>query len=252
MGQIARKLKYLALFGGLLVSGLAMRAIAHDIIPPDWRGQDGSTYQMWTFSNNGNPVLADVMQNEYGQAEAKITIGAYGSGWWNQLLGLGTQTGYWDLGGSGGRITIHIDNQPQLLLSKEIWIQVTYFKDISEVPTVQISGATYVAGTTVVVEQVQTGGAWYLAQSLWRISPSPSQEEIIINSDPNHGSVIDQIVVDTRVINCMVDFDKLSRFCEEWLQQGTALNADLNGDEIVDFSDFSILAVFWFSECPAG
>jgi hypothetical protein len=252
MRQIDRQLRYLALFGGVLVSVLAMRAIAHDIIQPGWRGQDGSTYQIWTFDTNDNPVLADAMQNEYGQAEAQITIGAYGSGWSNQLPGLGTQAGYWDLGGSGGRITIHIDNQPQLLLSKEIWVQVTYFKDISEVPTVQISGATYLAGTTVAVEQVPTGGVWYLTQSLWRIEPSPSQEEVIINSDPNRGSVIDQIVVDTRVINCMVDFDKLSRFCEEWLQQGTAIDADFNKDGIVDFIDFSTLAVFWLSECPAG
>jgi hypothetical protein len=252
MGQMSRQLKYLALFGGLLVSVLAMRAIAHDMIPPDWRGQDGSTYQMWNFGTDDNPVIADVIQNEYGQAEAQITIGTYGSGWWNQLPGLGIQTGYWDLGGNGGRIAIQIDNQPQLLLSKEVWVQVTYFKDLSGAPTVQVPGATYLAGTTVVVEQVPTGGVWYLAQSLWQIEPSPSQEEIVINSDPNWGSVIDQIVIDTRVVSYIVDFDTLSGFFEEWLQQGIDINADFNKDGIVDFIDFSTLAAFWLSEYSAG
>jgi len=37
----------------------------------------------------------------------------------------------------------------------------------------------------------------------------------------------------------------------QWLQQGT-LKADLNGDQIVNLLDVSILAQYWLAKVPPG
>jgi hypothetical protein len=49
-----------------------------------------------------------------------------------------------------------------------------------------------------------------------------------------------------------IGFDDLKVFCEQWLQQGTGLSADLNGSSQVEFLDFSILGENWpgGSPCP--
>ncbi|MCJ7728762.1 MAG: DUF5060 domain-containing protein [Sedimentisphaerales bacterium] len=44
----------------------------------------------------------------------------------------------------------------------------------------------------------------------------------------------------------------LGAFCAQWLQPGPNLDADLDGDDDVDFADFSILAGYWSGQCPAG
>ena len=44
---------------------------------------------------------------------------------------------------------------------------------------------------------------------------------------------------------CLVDFPDFTIFAEYWLQTGTGLPADLNGDGVVNFYDFAILASEW-------
>lgn len=188
---------------GLLVLGMLMPVPAwgHDMVQPPWRGDEGTTYQEWRFDTDANPALPEVISNPYGSALAAIVLGDYASGWQEQLPGLGDQIGYWDLGGDrgngGGSILIDVDNRPLALEYKEVWVQVTYFRDMSQAPTVTVPGAAYLTGQTLLVEQVLTGGAWYLDQSIWRIEPNPDHEQILITSDPMWGSVIDQVVIDT-------------------------------------------------------
>jgi hypothetical protein len=171
-------------------------AWAHDVIQPPWRGQDGSTYQEWRFDTNANPAPPEVINNPYGTASAAITVGDFGSGWLDQLGGLGdTQTNYWDLG-SAGTIVIDIDNRPEPLPYKEIWIQVTYFQDLWQAPAVDVPGASLLGGETRLIEHVSTGGDWFLDQTMWRIEPNPDHEQITVTADLS-GSVIDQIVIDT-------------------------------------------------------
>ena len=173
---------------------MASTAWAHDLLPAPWRGQDGATFAQWTFDSPTDPGTID---NPYGDATASVTLGVQGTGWHDSLVGLGVQTGLWDLGGDGGSIVLEIDNRPLALDYKEIWIQVTYFEDFSQAPIITIPGASFVSSQTQTVEEVLNGGAWILSQSLWRIEPNPSHEQIVIASDPMWGSVIDQIVVDT-------------------------------------------------------
>lgn len=251
MLRIAKYLILILLF--CLVISLSGRA--DDLVQPDWRGEERTTYQHWTFDTNNNPAIPEVNDNDYGTATATVTPNKFGSGWLDQLPGLGSQNGYWDLGGyrdpcsTGGKIVLEIDNEPKTGFLKEIWIQVTYFNDLTEAPFIQVPGAALVKEETYTVEEVDTGGEWLLDQSIWRIVPTPSHETIIVQSGQN-GCVIDQIVVDTYSRGCAVSFDDLSNFCDQWLQDDEDLEADLHKDKHVDFKDFADFAAFWQDFCP--
>ena len=47
--------------------------LADDLNPPDWRGEEGSTLQIWEFFTDANPTAPDVDQNPYGVATAEVT-----------------------------------------------------------------------------------------------------------------------------------------------------------------------------------
>lgn len=48
---------------------------------------------------------------------------------------------------------------------------------------------------------------------------------------------------------CKISFEDLGNFVDQWLMTGT-LEADLSGDERIDFVDYSILADYWLDFCP--
>lgn len=184
------------LFVGLAIGMLLQAASADNVIEPPWAGQEGSTYQEWTFDDDDNPALPEVIDNPYGGAQTAITVGQFGQGWLQQFPGMGTKTGYWDIG-YGGQIIIDIDNRPDPLPYKEVWIQVTYFKDINDAPMVEVETGQYITGQSQVVEQVLTGGDWIVDQSVWLLEPNPPSERVTMTSHPLNGSVIDQIVIHT-------------------------------------------------------
>ena len=186
----------IAVFGVSFLMLVSVVAGAHDLVEPDWRGLEGTTFQHWTFDDGANPVELD---NAYGKAEATITVGEYGEGWLSDL-GFSEQTGIWDIGGTDGNIVLDIDNRPEPLDYKEIWLQVTYYKfsGFSEVPAIDVVGADFVTAQTLTVEEdpLSPGNGWLLYQSVWKIEPNPMDERIILTGSIV-GSRIDQIVVDT-------------------------------------------------------
>lgn len=182
----------LALLAGSIASE------AHDVVVPPWRGSVFSTYQDWRFSTSANPAAAEVVSNPYGTPSALITVGPYGSGWLNWIPGLGTMTGYWDLG-SNGTIQMSVPIAPSAAEPSANWVsvQTTYFRDITEAPAATLPGA-YKANTAAkVVENVSTGGQWVVEQTIWRHSSYPASVSAVITSDPMWGSVVDESVVDT-------------------------------------------------------
>ena len=50
---------------------------------------------------------------------------------------------------------------------------------------------------------------------------------------------------------CVVEFDDFTRLAQLWLNTGSGLAGDLDGDNDVDFDDLSWLADFWLCNCPA-
>lgn len=183
--------------GAIISMFLSAVASAGVVSAPDWRGLDGTTYQEWRFDDADNPAAPEVIDNDYGSASASITVGFMGSGWWNDELGLGTQTGIWDIGGDDGSIVLDIDNRPLALDYKEIYLQVTYSQGLYASPTIDIAGAQFISSQTEFIEADGFGGGWYIDQSVWRITPNPSYEQIVLTGDSFSGSLIDQIVVDT-------------------------------------------------------
>jgi hypothetical protein len=58
------------------------------------------------------------------------------------------------------------------------------------------------------------------------------------------------VPVDYGVSVCVVGFDDLRNFAEQWLMDGRGLAADLNNSLHVDFVDYSIFALDWSDFCP--
>jgi hypothetical protein len=212
------------------ICSLSSAALADDLFQPTWRGQEGTTFEKWEFNSSANPADPDVINNPYGTASAAITLGRMGDGWINQYPGLGTPTGYWDIGAPGtppegpnGQIVIDIDNRLEPLPYKEIWVQVTCFKDTVQPPIVSVPGATLLEDPTLtVVEDAPPFGEWVLQLTKWRIEPNPSHEQVILSADPLWGATIDEVVIDTicipepatfglLVVGCLVAFRRRRR-----------------------------------------
>ncbi|GMU20275.1 MAG: hypothetical protein AMXMBFR13_03720 [Phycisphaerae bacterium] len=191
-----RHIRNLSIGLGLLL--VAESALAHDLLPPAWRGQPDSTFQEWAFSDAADPAPAT--NATYGSPSADIAVGPFGSGWLHQLPGLGTQTGYWDLG-SEGSIMFDLDAGPSALPIVEVWVQVTYFDDLTAAPTIDVPGAALVPGSaqTALFESDPISGAWMLDKSVWTISPNPGALQMILTAT-TAGATIDHVIIDTRAV----------------------------------------------------
>ena len=60
------------------------------------------------------------------------------------------------------------------------------------------------------------------------------------------------LVKTTWITSCIVDYDDLGLFCDQWLDTGLGLKADLNYSGNVNFLDYRILAGCWLGHCPPG
>jgi len=145
--------------------------------------------------------LPEVDSNPYGDPIALITLGDLADGWQLGPGGLGTQTGYWDLGIEGA-ISIDVPNRPFDGGIKELWISVIYFEDegFMAAPVVDVvSGGhvvTFLGEETFLVEEDPISGQWNAHLTKWLIVPNPDSEQGIIISRLS-SSVIDQIEIDT-------------------------------------------------------
>ncbi|MGA2680006.1 MAG: hypothetical protein ABSF37_12015 [Sedimentisphaerales bacterium] len=49
---------------------------------------------------------------------------------------------------------------------------------------------------------------------------------------------------------CLVDFPDFARFADSWLETGSNLPADLNGDGVVNIYDLKLFVEEWLCSCP--
>jgi hypothetical protein len=49
---------------------------------------------------------------------------------------------------------------------------------------------------------------------------------------------------------CIVDFEHFARFAQQWLDVGSGLPGDLDGDNDVDFDDLTLFVDVWLCCCP--
>lgn len=178
----------------LCLCAVVSGAFAADMVAPSWRGQAGTTFQQWNFSSDANPAAPDFVNNAYGSPSASITVGDFGCGWFEELPGFGSATGYWDLG-SEGTIALDINSGS----ATEVWVQVAYFLDMSQAPVVNVANGTWISGDTHVVESMEFGGGWFVDQSVWQIAAGSNLAITFIGS-ADFGSLVDSVVVDTNAV----------------------------------------------------
>ena len=152
----------------------------------------------FTFSTNANPASPQTFENLWGLPAATITVDPdSGTGWYDTLPAVyGSAQGWWDIG--KGTIVVTIPDRPDAPpeSSTDLWVSVTYWKDISEAPVVTASpGATFLDKKTYLVEAGPIMGGWYKDVWQWRFSPLPGLETITVTGDVEWGSQIDRIFI---------------------------------------------------------
>jgi hypothetical protein len=190
------KLSTCVVVAAVVLASSAAWALPYD--PSGRRGDEGTTFEYWQFGTDDDPDAPDDVMNPYGSAVADIEVGVFASGWYDSIPPVyGSRQGFWDI--AEGIITLTIPNRDQALPYKEIWVQVVYWQDISAIPEISIPGAEPWGDLfdPVLVEEGPSTGAWYMALSHWRMTPNPDSETIVVIGDPDWGSIVDEIIVDT-------------------------------------------------------
>ena len=170
-------------------------AFADDIQPPPWRGQQGTTSQMWEFLQPINPAPPDGPAPgglpPLPSTHIQVYPVAFGS--WIPSDQSGRQ-GIWPL---SGEMWVTVDNYNLPNPVKYMWAQVTWQNMIGLPPTGPILGSfspTYATppGLTA-VGPVSLGAGWYETTFMWEIRPNPQDEFFILSGNIN----VDELVIDT-------------------------------------------------------
>ena len=170
-------------------------AFADDIQPPPWRGQIGTTSQMWEFLEPFNLAPPDGPAPGGLPPLLSTHIQVYPFGSWMPLDQQPSgRRGIWPL---SGEMWVTVDNYNLPNPVKYMWAQVTWQNMIGLPPTGPILGSfnpTYATppGLTA-VPPVSLGFGWYETTFMWEIRPNPQDEFFILSGNIN----VDQIVIDS-------------------------------------------------------
>ena len=171
--------------------------LAEDLNPPEWRGEEGSTLQIWEFFSADNPAAPDVDQNPYGSAVAEVT-GDFPFTQWLSVDPVDTTAeGVWRF---EDYMRLDIPNQPIDNPYKLIRIQLTLSTgDDADMPA---DIAIMADGTEVPADQISFLGMTQLSEYYYHatydivIYPNPTEESIYIQ--PRDCTLyVDEVVVDT-------------------------------------------------------
>jgi hypothetical protein len=163
-------------------------AVADDINPPLWRGDEGSTYQRWEFGSPANPGAQplEIVDNPYGDPELSVWPGL-GQEWLADHQG---RDGVWPLSGD---MVIRIPNRPEPNLEKRIWIQLTWGPQtpVSEPGIDLVDPEADVEA--VLIEEIQVDSVWTHSTYAIVLPFNPPEETLHI-----HNSIlVDELVIDT-------------------------------------------------------
>jgi hypothetical protein len=164
-------------------------AFADDLNPPPWaRGGPGTTFQQWEFSGPSPTPPPDVVNNPYGMPSLHAYPGT--NQFWVDLWG-GHQ-GMWPLSGT---VEVDIPNRPQPFPYKDIWVQLTWAKQVpSSTPVVwDFLHGVYGSLVNEIVLGPAPTGFWYHSTFLIHLEPNPASEIVKIDGTV----VLDELVIDT-------------------------------------------------------
>jgi hypothetical protein len=165
---------------------------ADDIYPPPWRGQPGTTFEEWEFSTSNPVTPPDVFNNPYGTPSAHAWPGT-GQNWVDLW---GGRQGMWPLSGT---IEVTIPNRPEPLPYKDIWVQLTWARQVESSAPVVWEVNSSVQGT--LIHDVVLGPTgypapndyWYHSTYQIHLEPNPAYEVVKIDGT----LVVDELVIDT-------------------------------------------------------
>lgn len=172
---------------GILVVAFVSQAYADDLNPPEWRGEDGTTYQRWEFSTAENPAAPeDDVFNPYGDSSAFVEGEFPFTRWKEEDFG---HFGVWTF---EDFILLDIPNSPIPNEFKHIWLQVTFTAaDGLDPEFVSVPGSSFEVIDKFMVDDFYWHGTYLLT-----IEPNPDGELIYVM--PRDCTLyVDEIVVDT-------------------------------------------------------
>jgi hypothetical protein len=185
------KMRNLLVFGLALVIP-ALPALADDWLPPEWRGDPGSTIQGWHFSTaDKENVFPDYPSGGGWLPSTKLTVtpDPQNPDWIETDPSGSGRTGIWPL---SGWIDVTVDNFPKPNPYKEVWVQLTWASTGGEPAIINIDPSPKVGTFTLVNEHTWCMG-WTTTVWKWRVEPNPSDEMFRIQGD----ILVDQLVIDT-------------------------------------------------------
>ena len=188
-----KRLTFVLILAGVL---FASSSLADDLNPPSWRGQAGTTLQMWEFSEDVNPVMVpDVVDNQWGMPTATI-IGDFPKTRWMTV-----DRGHEGIWKTDSWIELFIPNTDNTAPGsfKEIYLQMTFDAGPGfNALVVTVPSADPMTLEPISVEQIPGSDYSY---GIWHIILEPNPTEEIIYIEPVYCELyVDEIVVDTRCV----------------------------------------------------
>lgn len=228
-----KKSKFLAAIILTVLSLLIATGVSAQVYVPV-PDEDGVFYPYW---NRGLPATATYFWNNWGNYDinndvygadqvignvsgtATVTVGDGGAGFieggeWTEAA-FGSATNFWDVG-PGGLITLELDDPNAGTNGMDIWVQVKYHVGFTGTPTITVrsvsgdgvseSNPRLIDNGWYYREFVESTGSfgntdtgWMVYQALFRLDPGQTLAGIDISTGDD-GSIIDSIVVDTKIL----------------------------------------------------
>ena len=230
---------------------------------PEWRCQRGATHALWGFASDANPATPETLCNPHGPADALMTLGEFGKGWYETMPAC-ERIGMWDLG-RNGTISIQL---PQLTVGQaygEIQVRVIFLRELHQDPSVNVANATLLnSPSSLSLKEIDIiGGGWFQSSTRWQTSQASLPAAITITAS-YYGSMIDEIEVDAQVIrswpipgdanmDCRVNILDLI-FVRNRLNQnvntGDNWQADVNEDGKINVLDLIFVRNWLNGACP--
>jgi len=154
----------------------------------------------WQFDSAANPASPQIA----GGLGATATINVdpiYGTGWHNNDWGLGSATGFWDLGQNGSVVlTIPGFASPSQTLNATLkivqWVDdFLYYGNLNYL----IPGATQVSSTTPNPIETTFFGSWVEYETVWTLLAS-SDPTVITITGPETGAIFSGITARITVV----------------------------------------------------
>jgi hypothetical protein len=183
-------------FVGLLIIPAFLIISANAFAAPEWRGEDGSTFQQWSFSTPDRVNVAPDttgLNNQYGDPFVWVGDRAV----WNDNIGAWAMV--------TDEMDIFIPNNPQLQPRKEMQIEIVWSQGgqgfLPKRPLISVfpeyeDGSVVFPDISILEEGSIPGTPLFKTIFGVDIVPNPISEWIIIKGD----IVIDHIAVDTYCI----------------------------------------------------